>query len=850
MELKETKEMVAEILSNIEKNKNGLTYRKYETFFGKLKMLKRRNLVILSEFDDLFKSNNITLWCGKEPVRKISEFYKGETITFRLESNNIDNDNNMQQTTKIKHAGTIHIADGESSIDLYPHQKEAFSNLQKEIIKSNKNPFAGLLVLPTGGGKTLTAAYWISQNILDKGKKVLWVAHRHELLKQAKATFAEKLAYKDIFKNIKSFNYRILSGIHGNPVNVKSTDNLIISSKDSLNSGFNYLQKNWLKKDDEIFLVIDEAHHATAKTYRKLINNLKDNVSIFRLLGLTATPFRTAEDETGLLKKVFPDDIIYKIDLRTLITWGILSEPIFEEVSTGQNYKLTPEQINELNSKFGDIDTILGKDIADTIANNSERNYAIVNRYVSQKSKYKQTIVFALNVANAIALNKLFGEKGVKSDIVVSDIKDEATGVNRSSKDNPDIIDRFRKGELNVLINVNILTEGTDVPNVQSIFLTRPTISNILVTQMIGRGLRGPKADGTKEAYIVNFIDDWHDKIAWVNPEQLFIEENVDFNDKDSETTKRLLRLVAINKIEEFAMLANQIIEPEKRKELEKLDFIQRIPKGIYQFRYLKEIDDDNSVEQHGEILVYNNIEQSYKDLLNTIPDFFKNNKLNRKESLKDDELKDYAQQLESEFFIGTEQYPAYRIEDIKDLLQYYSIQEELPVFIPLSDREKYDVDKIAQEIFEKDLGPHAEKKFVNEIWSKSENAWQTFFNYNQSYFIREISVAKERIAHPKLFERKIIKPIEEYESRKYENMSLSELREVNPQYEKCLRDKVFEKFTDKDGYYYSAESDFRSKNRLSFQIDHIKPMSKGGLTVFDNLQLLTRRENAIKGSR
>jgi hypothetical protein len=348
----------------------------------------------------------------------------------------------------------------------------------------------------------------------------------------------------------------------------------------------------------------------------------------------------------------------------------------------------------------------------------------------------------------------------------------------------------------------------------------------------------------------VSFVDDWHDKIAWVNPEKLFIEENVDFNDKDNETKKQLLRLVAINKIEEFAILANQIIEPEKRKELEKLDFIQRIPKGIYQFRYLKKIDKDNSVEQHGEILVYDNIEQSYKDLLNTIPDFFKNNKLNRKESLKDGELEKYAQQLENEFFIGTEQYPAYRIEDIKDLLQYYSIQEELPVFIPLSDREKYDIDKIAKEIFEKDLGQRAETEFINDIWANGEIAWQTFFNYDLRYFLREISVAKERIAHPELFERKIIKPIEEYESRKYENMSLFAIREVNPQYEKWLRDEVFKKFTDKDGYYFSAESGYKSKNRLLFQIDHIKPISKGGLTILENLQVLTIGENTLKGNK
>src|SRR5206468_2535059 len=189
------------------------------------------------------------------------------------------------------------------------------------------------------------------------------------------------------------------------PVHVKQTDDIIISSKDSLNSGYDHLHRNWIKNNtDEIFLVIDEAHHATAKTYRKLISNIQNCVSQFRILGLTATPFRTSDDEQGLLKKVFHDDIIYKIDLRTLIRLGILSEPYFEEVATGQNiieqYELTEEQIKELNSEFGDFNSILGEQISSSIAKNKERNLIIVNRYVSQKEKYKQTIVFAINVDN------------------------------------------------------------------------------------------------------------------------------------------------------------------------------------------------------------------------------------------------------------------------------------------------------------------------------------------------------------------------------------------------------------------------------------------------------------------
>ncbi len=131
------------------------------------------------------------------------------------------------------------------------------------------------------------------------------------------------------------FKYRIISGSnkHDIPKNIQVSDDIIIASKDSLNSGMNYLLEQWAINLSEVLLVVDEAHHATAKTYRKLISAIKerDSVSTFKMLGLTATPFRTDE---GPLKQVFSDDIIFKEDLTDLIIKGILAKPIFEELST------------------------------------------------------------------------------------------------------------------------------------------------------------------------------------------------------------------------------------------------------------------------------------------------------------------------------------------------------------------------------------------------------------------------------------------------------------------------------------------------------------------------------------
>lgn len=578
-----------ELLEKLRIAKDNLVfYKKTENFLALFEMGHRRNTLRVQQIESFLTEHGIALAHKREARLSIQEFVKDESITFRLvratrSKAAVAFEENGQEQVANEHAGTIDVSRQDSGLQLYKHQKDALAQLDQRIGHAGAGPFAGLLVLPTGGGKTLTAAHWLAQNLLDKGKKILWIAHRHELLSQAKDTF-QKLAFQDILRERKSFNYRAISGIHDRPVNIRPADDILIASKDSLNAGagFAYLRDQWLRYQKEVFLVIDEAHHATARTYRKLIENLQANVGQLQVLGLTATPFRTAEDEQGLLAKVFTDDIIYKIDLRTLISRGILSEPFFEEVETAfdvaSQLELSDADLTNI-SRF-DISHI-GEKTAKTIAENQERNWCIVDRYLKHQKRYRQTLVFALNQDNAIALKALFKKQGIRCEYVLSSTRDQDTGANNSSKENRDIIQRFRDQELDVLINVNILTEGTDLPNVQSVFLARPTISPTLMTQMMGRGLRGEKAGGTRKAYIVSFIDDWQDKVQWVNPEKLFIEDNTDFNDEKYAPQKQLVRLISISKIEEFALLANSTISKAKRETIENLPFIERVPLGI-----------------------------------------------------------------------------------------------------------------------------------------------------------------------------------------------------------------------------------------------------------------------------
>ncbi|MCD8238633.1 MAG: DEAD/DEAH box helicase family protein [Clostridiales bacterium] len=744
----------------------------------------------------------------------------------------------LNKPTANKSAGSMTVDEKNTNISLYEHQIEAVKNMTAAI--SENTSYAGVLVLPTGAGKTLTAAYWLMENVLDKGGKVVWIAHRHELLNQAEKAF-EKVCCRKVSKNGSKYNWRIISGKHDKPIHIKASDDIIISSKTSLKRGMEKFVKNWLKPNsDKVFLVIDEAHHAAASEYRAIIDEVKKYCPNYKLLGLTATPFRTAENELGLLKKLFPDDIVYKIDLRELINRGILSEPHFESVKTGEDMtKLFEacggkEKLDRIvGDKFFDIGSI-GNDLANQIFNNRNRNSLIVDHYKNNSEKYGQTIVFAPSVGMAIALNTLFREKGIKSGYVVSDIRDAATSVVRSAKQNEIIINDFRKGKINVIINVNILTEGTDLPETKTVFLTRPTKSTILMTQMIGRALRGTRAGGTKTAYIVSFIDDWKDKIAWVNPEKLFIDTNADFNINNRETQKQILRLISIGKIEEFAKIADETID----ERLSSLDFIERIPVGIYNFSYLVKGEDEDDEAKSCNILVYDCMKEAYESLMAWLPDV-------SEEELESPELADH---IDETLFGEKEALLGYNKGDIEDIVNYYSQTGELPKLIDFEERSNYDISLVVKNAVEAG-GDIID--FADEEWEKNKDKWSAFFGVNNAKAFRQL-VFKERDKqkHPEDYETGFAEPITENELIKIKELPLQEIKERYPELGFKLRDEIFRRYTDDEGFYFSKESGCRSKNKLDFQIDHIIPLSQGGFTEPENLQLLTVKENLIKSDK
>lgn len=798
-----------------------------------------RNL--FDALEKLGKAEDLLNLVQRFPEQFRTKYYRERVARIPTKDVNVDMEELqklLQKATTNEYAGTITVSPEQSGIRLYEHQKRAVRNLDEWKCASDSG--AGLLVLPTGGGKTLTATYWLMKSVLDSGGKVLWIAHRYELLNQALNAF-ERVCYQDLSPHKQEYRYRVISGQHDKAVHIRPEDDILIASKSSLAHDLSHIRKKWIEDNKgHICMVIDEAHHAPASEYRKLIQTMRESGGDFRLLGLTATPFRTAEKEQGLLSKLFPDDILYKIDLRTLIEQGILSDPIFHPIETKikmadwfheENADALLDKI--VNEKGFDFDSpgALGEQAARLIAAHSERNRLIVDTYVKNQAIYGKTLVFTINVDMAIALNTLFQERGIRSDYVVSSIRDAATGVNRSNEENRAILQRFRDGELDVLVNVNILTEGTDLPQVQSVFLTRPTKSTILMTQMIGRALRGEKAGGTAKAYIVSFLDDWQEHIAWVNPEKLYIDTNVDFDDPNAERKKYALRLVSIAKIEEFAKLADENLDDEIGKHF---TFLERIPVGLYQFDFLPDGEDET---RNCTVLVYDCMQEAYQELMSWM------------ENADLSDLDEAVIHVDETLFGEKDRLLGYRMQDVKDILTYYLQTGAKPQWIALEERKEYDVAQLAKHIVEQDMRRSETNQFIEDEWNRAGGKWTAFFGYkNKDAFYRAVEIECSHIERP--LPPPTAKPLTQKEEIQIQDLPLEEIRRRYPEIGERLRNAVFARYQDADGYFFSAGSDYRSKNKLDFQIDHIKPMSQGGKTTLDNLQLLTRQENGAKGDK
>ena len=338
-------------------------------------------------------------------------------------------------------------------IKLFDYQEDMKERIEKAL-RLHRSVMAQM---PTGTGKTylLTAVIdsFVSNNPMEK----VWiVAHRRELVSQI----------DDTVRKFHSFS-------------ASNTSSLLLSVKAM---SIQWLMRHYDEIEEEPgMIVIDEAHHALAKTYKEMWERFPKA----KFLGLTATPCRlNGKGFTDLF-----DVLVQSWDVPEFISKGRLATYDFVSIKSDG---VTQRLIDSLQKRGADGD-YQNKEM-DMLLNKKpsiERLY----RSLEEFGKDRKGIVYAINISHAQKITKLYQENGVKA--IAIDSKTPATERQQD-------IEAFKKGDIQVLVNVDIFSEGFDCPDVEFVQLARPTLSLAKYLQMVGRGLRVAK--GKKNCVIIDNV--------------------------------------------------------------------------------------------------------------------------------------------------------------------------------------------------------------------------------------------------------------------------------------------------------------------------------------------------------
>lgn len=324
-------------------------------------------------------------------------------------------------------------------------QIEALYSLKK----SREEGFdKGLVVAATGIGKTYLAAF-------DSAKynRILFVAHREEIIKQAAQSF----------KNVR--NSDDIGFFYGNQ---KDTKNLFIFALVQSLGKEEYLKEEYFSKDYFDYIIVDEFHHAVSNNYKKIIDYFAPKF----LLGLTATPERLDSKDVFALCDY---NMVYEVRLKEAINKGWLVPfryyGIYDETV---NY----EDIDYKNGKYND------KQLEEALMLN-KRGKLILNHYLKYNSK--RAMGFCTSRHHAEYMAKIFNENNIPSVAVYSGEKGEY------SEERNMALSKLTSGELKVIFSVDMFNEGLDIPAIDMVMFLRPTQSPTIFLQQLGRGLRKSK---------------------------------------------------------------------------------------------------------------------------------------------------------------------------------------------------------------------------------------------------------------------------------------------------------------------------------------------------------------------
>ncbi|MBN1907430.1 MAG: DEAD/DEAH box helicase [Deltaproteobacteria bacterium] len=351
----------------------------------------------------------------------------------------------------------------ESRFSLRDYQKECLEAIYEGYRRGIRR---ALVSLPTGSGKTVIFSEF--PRYFRMKKQMIVLAHRAELLDQAKD--------------------KIIRSNPGLKVEVEQADRIASPESDVIIASVPTLGRTDSKRlaaldPDRFFLIIvDEAHHSTAGTYKRILEYL----GVFHpetrklLVGFTATPKRG--DGVGL-NEVY-QEIVYSKPLPDMINDGYLSPVAGYRVETDID-------LTRVKTRMGDFVT---SQLSSAV--NIEARNNIITEVYSLYLKGKKTLCFCVDVAHALSVAGAFRSEGISAEAITGDMDMQRRG---------DILKGFSEGNIDVLANCMVLTEGYDEPSVEGIMLARPTKSSLLYTQMIGRGTR--LHPGKENVTVIDIVD-------------------------------------------------------------------------------------------------------------------------------------------------------------------------------------------------------------------------------------------------------------------------------------------------------------------------------------------------------
>lgn len=319
-----------------------------------------------------------------------------------------------------------------------------------------------LISAATGVGKTYLAAF-----DSKKYKRVLFVAHKEEILRQA----------AESFQNVrKSDDYGFFDG------NAKCTDKSVIFASVATLGKSEYLNETYFPKNYFDYVVIDEFHHAVNDQYMRIVEYFKPQF----LLGLTATPERM---DGRNIYEICDYNVPYEISLKDAINKGMLVPFHYYGIFDKTDYS----QLHQVRGKYDD------RELNQTYIGNERRYELIYKNYCKYGSK--RALGFCCSKEHAKDMAKEFCRRGIPSVAVYSDAHGEYT------EDRSIAIPKLMQGEIRVIFSVDMFNEGVDIPAVDMVMFLRPTESPIVFLQQLGRGLR--KSMGKEYLNVLDFIGNY-----------------------------------------------------------------------------------------------------------------------------------------------------------------------------------------------------------------------------------------------------------------------------------------------------------------------------------------------------